>query len=129
MVSYRLEVGESHGAGKGDIVGAIANEAGLEAKFMGKIRMFDRHSFIDLPEGMPNETFEFLQTVRVRGQPLQISKDEGRRPKDSRSFDRKPKGSRDFGNKSRGPRNFDRKSKGSRDFSKKPRRKKESFRK
>jgi ATP-dependent RNA helicase DeaD len=129
MVSYRLEVGESHGVGKGDIVGAIANEAGLDAKFMGKIRMFDRHSFIDLPEGMPNETFELLQTVRARGQPLQISKDAGRRPKDSRSFDRNPRGSRDFDKKPRGPRNFDGQSKGSRDFSKKPRRKKESFRK
>ncbi len=68
---------------------------------------------------MPNEIFEFLQTVRVRGQPLQISKDARRRPKDSRSFDRKPRGSRDFG----------RKPKGSRDFGKKPGRKRESFRK
>jgi len=119
MSSYRLEVGESHGAGKGDIVGAIANEAGLEARYMGKIRMFDRHSFIDLPEGMPKETFELLQTVEVRGQALRISKDKGR----------KPQGSRDFGKKSRGPRNFDKKSKGSRGFGKKPHRKRESFRK
>ena len=106
MKSYRLEVGESHGVGKGDIVGAIANEAGLEARYMGKIRMFDRHSFIDLPEGMPKETFELLQTVRVRGQPLQISKDTGRKPGGSSKFDR-------------GPRNFD----------KKTRHKRESFRK
>lgn len=80
MTSYRLEVGEEHGAGKGDIVGAIANEAGLEARYMGKIRMFQNHSFIDLPDGMPEETFELLQKVRVRGQPLQISKDKGRKP-------------------------------------------------
>ena len=96
MTSYRLEVGEGHGVGKGDIVGAIANEAGLEARYMGKIRMFDRHSFIDLPEGMPKEVFDLLQTVRVRGQPLQISKDAGRRPGDSSKF--------------KGPRNFDKKS-------------------
>ena len=119
MSSYRLEVGESHGASKGDIVGAIANEAGLEARYMGKIRMFQHHSFIDLPEGMPEETFELLQTVQVRGQALQISKDRGR----------KPQGSRDFGKKSRGPRNFDKKSKDSRGFGKKPHRKRESFRK
>ena len=73
---------------------------------MGKIRMFDRHSFIDLPEGMPKEVFDLLQTVRVRGQPLQISKDAGRKPSSSSKF----KG---------GPRKFD----------KKPRRKRESFRK
>ena len=119
MSSYRLEVGESHGASKGDIVGAIANEGGLEARYMGKIRMFDRHSFIDLPEGMPEETFEVLQTVEVRGQALRISKDKGR----------KPQGSRDFGKKSRGARNFDKKSKGSRGFGNKPHRKREPFRK
>ncbi len=96
MVSYRLEVGESHGANKGDIVGAIANEAGLEAKYMGKIRMFDQHSFIDLPEGMPKEIFQLLQTVQVRGQPLQISKDMGRKPSYQKSdrpqqFRKKPR--------------------------------------
>ena len=109
MKSYRLEVGEGHGAGKGDIVGAIANEAGLEARYMGKIRMFQHHSFIDLPDGMPREIFELLQNVQVRGQPLQISKDMGRKPRESKDFGRKPRESRNFG--------------------KKPRRKKESFRK
>ena len=91
MKSYRLEVGEGHGAGKGDIVGAIANEAGLEARYMGKIRMFQNHSFIDLPDGMPREIFELLQNVQVRGQPLQISKDFGRKPRESRNFGKKPR--------------------------------------
>ena len=89
MVSYRLEVGESHGVGKGDIVGAIANEAGLEARHMGKIRMFKHHSFIDLPEGLPEDVIQILRTVRARGHPLQISKDKGRKSKGSRDFGKK----------------------------------------
>ncbi|MEK9632717.1 MAG: DEAD/DEAH box helicase, partial [Opitutae bacterium] len=48
--SYRLEVGEYHGVQKGDIVGAIANEVGLDPRNMGKIRMFKDHTFIDLPK-------------------------------------------------------------------------------
>ena len=35
---------------KRDIVGAIANEVGLDPQHMGKIRMFKDHSFIDLPK-------------------------------------------------------------------------------
>jgi len=35
LQSYRIEVGEFHGAQKGDIVGAIANEVGLDPRSVG----------------------------------------------------------------------------------------------
>ena len=78
LQSYRLEVGEYHGTQKGDIVGAIANEVGLDPKNMGKIRMFKDHTFIDLPKDMPREIFEALKTVWVQGHQLNISVDKGR---------------------------------------------------
>ena len=73
--SYRLEVGEVHGVGPGDIVGAIANEAGIESKYLGKIRIFNKHSSIDLPANLPTSVFKALQKVWVRGQQLKITKD------------------------------------------------------
>src|SRR5690554_5736689 len=73
MDLYRLAVGESHGASKGDIVGAIANEAGINSQHMGKIRMHENHSFIELPTDMPKDTLGKLGAVRVRGQQLQIN--------------------------------------------------------
>ncbi len=76
--SYRLEVGEYHGVQKGDIVGAIANEVGLDPRNMGKIRMFKDHTFIDLPKDMPREIMEALKTVWVQGHQLNISVDKGR---------------------------------------------------
>ena len=79
LQSYRLEVGEYHGAQKGDIVGAIANEVGLDPREMGKIRMFKDHTFIDLPKDMPREIFEALKTVWVQGHQMNISIDKGRR--------------------------------------------------
>ena len=78
LQSYRLEVGEYHGAQKGDIVGAIANEVGLDPREMGKIRMFKDHTFIDLPKDMPREIFEALKTVWVQGHQMNISIDKGR---------------------------------------------------
>ena len=78
LQSYRLEVGEYHGVQKGDIVGAIANEVGLDPKHMGKIRMFKDHSYIDLPKDMPNEIFETLKSVWVQGHQMNISIDKGR---------------------------------------------------
>ena len=78
LQSYRIEVGEYHGAAKGDIVGAIANEVGLDPKHMGKIRMFKDHTFIDLPKDMPKEIFDALKTVWVQGHQMNISIDKGR---------------------------------------------------
>jgi ATP-dependent RNA helicase DeaD len=74
MDSFRIEVGHVHGVQPGNIVGAIANEAGLDSQHIGHIDIRDDHSLIDLPKGMPEEIFRELKKVRVRGQELRISR-------------------------------------------------------
>lgn len=71
---YRIEVGHNHEVKPGNIVGAIANEAGLESKYIGHIKIFDDHSLVDLPEGMPKDIFNDLKKVWVAGQQLKISR-------------------------------------------------------
>ena len=73
LVSYRIEVGHRDGVAPREIVGAIANEAGLEGRFIGRIAIEDDHSLVDLPEGMPREIFQHLRGVFVRGKRLNIS--------------------------------------------------------
>jgi ATP-dependent RNA helicase DeaD len=73
MQPFRIEVGHTHGVKPANIVGAIANEAGLEAKYIGRIEIFDDYSLLDLPAGMPNEVFEQLKTVVVAGKQMRIS--------------------------------------------------------
>ncbi len=74
METFRIEVGHQHGVLPKNIVGAIANEADLESKYIGRIDIREDHSLIDLPEGMPKEVFQQLQRVWVAGQRLQITK-------------------------------------------------------
>ena len=74
MESFRIEVGSEHGVKPGNIVGAIANEAEIESEYIGRVEIFDKHSTVDLPEGMPKEIFKHLKAVWVCGQRLQISK-------------------------------------------------------
>lgn len=74
MESFRIEVGHAHGVKPANIVGAIANEAGLESRHIGRIDIHDDHSVIDLPEGMPRETLMHLKKVWVSGQQLRISR-------------------------------------------------------
>jgi len=72
MERFRIEVGHEHQVKPGDIVGAIANEADLSSAYIGRINLFDDHSTVDLPAGMPKEMLQLLKKVRVRNQPLNI---------------------------------------------------------
>jgi ATP-dependent RNA helicase DeaD len=74
-VRYRIAVGHEHGVQPGNIVGAIANEAGIDSVHIGRIDIFDTHSTVDLPEGMPTEIYEQLQKTWVCGQKLAIRVD------------------------------------------------------
>jgi len=74
MERFRIEVGQMHEVQASNIVGAIANEAGLESQFIGTIKIHDKYSTVELPEGMPKAIFKDLKKVWVCGQKLQISK-------------------------------------------------------
>ncbi|WP_295399572.1 DEAD/DEAH box helicase [uncultured Thiocystis sp.] len=80
LVSYRIEVGHQHGATPREIVGAIANEGGIEGRYIGRINIQDDHSIVDLPKGMPREVVNHLKRVFVRGQALRLSPADGARP-------------------------------------------------
>ncbi len=73
MQTYRVEVGKDHGAEVKNLVGAIANEAGIDSKDIGRISLQDAYSTIDLPEGMPKDLFQQLRKVWVCNKQLQIS--------------------------------------------------------
>ena len=74
MERFRIEVGHAHGVKPGNIVGAIANEVGLDSEFIGQINIMDDYSTVDLPENMPKDIFKILKKVWVAGQQLKISK-------------------------------------------------------
>jgi ATP-dependent RNA helicase DeaD len=90
--TFRIEVGHMHGVQPGNIVGAIANEAELDSKYIGRIDIRDDHTLVDLPEGMPREVLEILKKARVAGRPMRIARASedgggfpGRRPSGPRS--------------------------------------------
>jgi len=68
--TYRIQVGREHGARPQDIVGAIANEADIDSRFIGQIQLFDGHSLVELPKGMPTAVVRVLQRARVRQQQM-----------------------------------------------------------
>ena len=81
MQRFRIEVGHDHKVKPGNIVGAIANEADIDSKYIGRINIFDDHSLVDLPEGMPKELMKSLKKARVMGQALNITALEKGKPR------------------------------------------------
>lgn len=73
MQRYRIEVGLAHGAQAKNIVGAIANEAELDSRYIGQLKLYETYSTVDLPEGMPKEIHKHLRKVWVCGRQLEIS--------------------------------------------------------
>ena len=61
MERFWLAVGRKQGVKAREIVGAIANEAGIEGQFIGSINIFEHYSTVDLPEGMPKPILKHLR--------------------------------------------------------------------
>jgi ATP-dependent RNA helicase DeaD len=74
MEMFRIEVGHSDGVKPGNIVGAIANETGIDGDHIARIKIEENYSTVELPAGMPKDLFQALKKVRVVGKPLNISK-------------------------------------------------------
>lgn len=108
-VRYVLAVGLEHGVQPSNIVGAIANEAGIESQHIGQIKIYDNYSTVDLPEGMPKEIYRHLQKAWVCGQRLAIRVDgsteqanKPRKPRKSIKADPGPKRARPKAKKPKG---------------------------
>jgi len=83
MQRFRLDVGRRNQVKPGNIVGAIANEAELESKYIGEIEIRDDYSTVDLPADMPKEVMGILKRARVAGRPLEIAIFDGIAPASS----------------------------------------------
>ena len=74
MERFRVEIGHRDKVKPGNIVGAIANEAGLDSEHIGRINILDDYSLVDLPEGMPRDVFNDLRNAWILGKQLRISR-------------------------------------------------------
>ena len=94
---YYLGVGRKDHVTPKDIVGAIAGEGNISSSNIGRIKLFDKFSTVELPETMPQEVLDILSGMTIRGNEarFRLMTDEppsgpapGTRPRASRSFHR-----------------------------------------
>ena len=77
MTRYRVAVGHKDGVKPGQLVGALANEGGIEGSRIGRIDIRNAFSVVELPSSLPPSILAKMGRARVAGRPLEISEDSG----------------------------------------------------
>ncbi|MCR9192437.1 MAG: DEAD/DEAH box helicase [Gammaproteobacteria bacterium] len=70
---FRIDVGRVHGVKPGNIVGAIANEAGLQSRHITALKIHDDHSTVRLPKGMAKDVMHKLNKAWICGRQLNLT--------------------------------------------------------
>lgn len=70
-----LAAGRDEGIRPQDIVGSIANESRLEGSEIGPIRISDRFSTVEVPEGSADGVIAALSATRIKGKKVKVRRD------------------------------------------------------
>lgn len=83
MIRMHINVGNNHNVKPRDIVGAIANEAGIEGRLIGSVDIFDSFTFVEIPESHVDRVMEKMDKRMIKGKPISIepAKDGKGKPK------------------------------------------------
>ncbi len=73
----RLFVGAGRTAGvrPGDLVGAIANEVGIDSSMIGSIEISDRFSLVEVPDEIADEIVSALRASTIKGRRVTVRRD------------------------------------------------------
>ena len=74
LSTYRIEVGKKNDVAPRNIVGAIANEGGINSKYICNISIQNEHTFLDLPANLQPKVLNHLKKVWVAGKKIDIKK-------------------------------------------------------
>jgi ATP-dependent RNA helicase DeaD len=72
-----ISAGRAAGLRPGDIVGAIANEAGVPGSAIGAIEIADDFSLVEVPADAADQVIDALRRTKIRGKRVMVRRDGG----------------------------------------------------
>jgi ATP-dependent RNA helicase DeaD len=78
MARVFMNVGKRDRVRAGDILGAIANEAGLPGNRVGTIDIFDKYTFVEVPVEEADRVIKRMNKMRIRGKKVNAEPASGR---------------------------------------------------
>ncbi|MCA3217771.1 MAG: DEAD/DEAH box helicase [Burkholderiales bacterium] len=76
MVRLWVSLGRQAGLRPADLVGAIANEAGISARDIGGIDIEDRFSLVEVSDSVAEQAVQALRATSLRGQRVVVRRDQ-----------------------------------------------------
>jgi ATP-dependent RNA helicase DeaD len=94
-----IGAGRKSGIRAGDLVGAIAGEAGIDSRLLGAIQIADRYALVEVPEQLANKIINALRATNIRGQKIAVRREHEERASMPKSFGEKSAGAKRRGKK------------------------------
>jgi len=67
MARLFINIGKDQNVRPGDVLGAVAGESGLPGKMVGSIDMYDKYTFVEVPEDCADTVLTAMKNVKIKG--------------------------------------------------------------
>ncbi len=74
MARLYVNVGSAKGASQRHILSAVIDEAGIPKKMVGKIDIYDKFTFVEVPEDLADQVVEGLTDKRIKGSRVKVER-------------------------------------------------------
>ena len=78
MARLFINIGKEQKVKPGDILGAIAGESGISGRLVGSIDMYDKYTFVEVPQDGAEEVLECMKNARIKGKSIHMEPANGR---------------------------------------------------
>ena len=72
MVRLLINIGKNQKARPGDILGAIAGESGIPGRLVGTIDMYDKYTFVEVPQEHAKDVLKAMKNAKIKGKSINI---------------------------------------------------------
>lgn len=72
MARLFVNIGRAQNVSPGDILGAIAGEAGIPGRVVGSIDMYDGYTFVDVPGKYSAQVLKAMEHAKIKGKNVRI---------------------------------------------------------
>lgn len=72
MVRLFINIGKKQKVRPGDILGAVAGESGIPGDVVGAIDMYDKYTFVEVPQEHGKKVLAAMKNARIKGHDIHV---------------------------------------------------------
>ena len=72
MARLFINIGKNQNVRPGDILGAIAGESGIPGRMVGSIDMYDKYTFVEVPEENADSVLKAMKNAKIQGKNIRM---------------------------------------------------------